>query len=360
MMSVLSVIIILAGLITVHEAGHFIAATLQKIRIQGFSIGFGPALLKKHRYGVSFALRIIPLGGFVSFPDTNKSNFLTDSDPDLLCNRSILQRGLVVIAGVVANLILAWIILISQCLLIGLPTSSNSGVLVTSVHLNQPGYIAGLRSGDVIVSISGHALKQGEQAVNELVQYIRNAPEETIEITRKLHNQYEKLLLRPIKIEGIGHVGVQLQANFNTASRPAKNPKEILKYASSEVLSMLHKTISSYSRLITNFKSTVSDISGPIRIVEVGSFMIRQGGTSIFTFTSLISINLAVLNALPLPLLDGGQLLLLLIESLRGQPLPKKIENIFMQVGIIVFTGITVVLFVHDTLQLNIIKELLR
>ncbi|HRD41624.1 MAG TPA: site-2 protease family protein, partial [Prochlorococcaceae cyanobacterium AMR_MDS_5431] len=137
-------------------------------------------------------------------------------------------------------------------------------------------------------------------------------------------------------------------------------PKEILRYASNEVLSMLYKTISSYSKLITNFTSTVSDISGPIRIVEVGSFMIRQGGTSIFTFTSLISINLAVLNALPLPLLDGGQLLLLLIESLRGQPLPKKIENIFMQIGIIVFTGITVILFVHDTLQLNIIKELLR
>nr|AUG32216.1 Peptidase M50, putative membrane-associated zinc metallopeptidase [Paulinella longichromatophora] len=357
-MSVLSVIIILAGLIIVHEAGHFIAATSQRIRIHGFSIGFGPALLKRRRYGVNFALRLIPLGGFISFPDTKRDKLILDSDPDLLSNRSILQRSIVIIAGVFANICLAWAVLISQGILVGLPTSPGTGVLVTSVQPNQPGDIAGLRSGDVILSISGHHLDQGEKAVSELVEYIRNAPEETLKVTRKIHNQSESLLLRPVAIEGVGHVGVQLQANFNSIGRPAKNPREIFKYANNEVIGMLTKTIFSYGELITNFSSAASDISGPIKIVEVGSFMIKQGGISVFVFTSLISVNLAVLNALPLPLLDGGQLLLLLIESLRGEPLPKKIENIFMQTGVIAFLGITLILFVHDTLQLNVIKDL--
>ena len=102
-MGVLTALAILAGLIVVHEAGHFFAATWQGIRVSSFSIGFGPVLLERRRRGVQFALRAIPLGGFVPFPDDEYDCAFPADDPDLLRNRPLPQRALVIAAGVMAN-----------------------------------------------------------------------------------------------------------------------------------------------------------------------------------------------------------------------------------------------------------------
>ena len=99
-MNVLAALLVLALLIVVHEAGHFLAATLQGIRVSGFSIGFGPALIKRQRRGVTYALRLLPLGGFVAFPDDDEESTIPADDPDLLRNRPIPQQALVVAAGV--------------------------------------------------------------------------------------------------------------------------------------------------------------------------------------------------------------------------------------------------------------------
>ena len=101
-MNVLAALLVLALLIVVHEAGHFLAATLQGIRVSGFSIGFGPALIKRQRRGVTYALRLLPLGGFVAFPDDDEESTIPADDPDLLRNRPIPQQALVVAAGAVS------------------------------------------------------------------------------------------------------------------------------------------------------------------------------------------------------------------------------------------------------------------
>ena len=121
-MGVLTALAILAGLILVHEAGHFFAATWQGIRVSGFSIGFGPALIQRRRRGVLFALRAIPLGGFVSFPDDEEDSSIAADDPDLMGNRPLHQRALVIAAGVIANLLLAWSVLLAQGLVLGIPS----------------------------------------------------------------------------------------------------------------------------------------------------------------------------------------------------------------------------------------------
>ena len=120
-MGVLTALAILAGLIVVHEAGHFFAATWQGIRVSGFSVGFGPVLLERQRRGVQFALRAIPLGGFVAFPDDDEDSPIPADDPDLLRNRPLPQRALVIAAGVLANLLLAWTVLVAQGVVVGIP-----------------------------------------------------------------------------------------------------------------------------------------------------------------------------------------------------------------------------------------------
>ena len=113
-MNVLLSITVLGLLIFFHEAGHFLAATLQKIKVSGFSIGFGPALLQKKIKGITYSIRSLPLGGYVSFPDEDQDNLIQPDDPDLLKNRPIYQRSIVISAGVIANLLLAWIVLFGQ------------------------------------------------------------------------------------------------------------------------------------------------------------------------------------------------------------------------------------------------------
>ena len=158
-MGVLTALAILAGLIVVHEAGHFFAATWQGIRVSGFSVGFGPVLLERQRRGVQFALRAIPLGGFVSFPDDDEESTIPPDDPDLLRNRPIPQRALVIAAGVLANLLLAWCVLVAQGLVVGIPAgfSTTPGVLVSGVQGGQAAAASGLRPGDRILAADGPA-----------------------------------------------------------------------------------------------------------------------------------------------------------------------------------------------------------
>ncbi len=357
-MHLLASISVLALLIFFHETGHFLAATLQGIRVSGFSIGFGPALIKKEIQGVTYSIRALPLGGFVSFPDDDNESDIAKDDPDLLSNRPISQRLLVISAGVLANLLIAWLALCSQATFIGLPSQPNPGVLVIDVQRDLPAAISGLQPGDQIVSIEGKDLGSGQEAVENLVNQIQKSPGKTISI-QKLHNGVKEIIkITPEEYLGNGKVGAQLQPNFDGNIRSAKGVKEIFNYTNSKFSNLFIKTVQGYKSLLTNFKSTSKQLSGPVKIVELGAQLSVQGASGLILFTALISINLAVLNALPFPLLDGGQFTLIIIEALRGKPIPEKIQLWFMQSGFILLIGLSILLIIRDTSQLEIFQQL--
>jgi membrane-associated protease RseP (regulator of RpoE activity) len=358
-MGVLTALAILAGLIVVHEAGHFLAATWQGIRVSGFSVGFGPALLQRSRRGVVYALRAIPLGGYVAFPDDDPDSDLSADDPNLLRNRPLHQRALVIAAGVIANLLLAWVVLVSQGLVVGIPAgfSTTPGVVVAGVQAGQPAASAGLRSGDRIVQVAGTSLEGGQQAVAELVDRIRQAPGQSLAIEAERTGQRLSLTLTPNDLGGVGRIGAQLQANGTEVYRRPRGPLEPFRQANHDLYALTTRTVQGFGTLITHFGETASQVSGPVKIVEMGASLARQGGASLFLYTALISINLAVLNALPLPMLDGGQFALLLLEGLRGRPLPERFQMAFMQSGFVFLVGLSLVLIVKDTSQLPAIQQ---
>ena len=360
-MGVLSALAILALLIVVHEAGHFLAATWQGIKVSSFSVGFGPVLFERQRRGVQFALRAIPLGGFVAFPDDDPDSGFDPKDPDLLKNRPIPQRVLVIAAGVLANLLLAWSVLLAQGLVVGIPAGygASPGVLVAGVAPGQAAAAAGLVAGDRIISIEGQNVAGGQAAVADLVGRIKGSPAHSLQLEAERNGSRRSLSLTPAAVDGIGKIGAQLQPFGNQAYRPAKGPLEVIRQASSDTAALTERTISGFVSLATNFGETASQVSGPVKIVQMGASLAHQGGSSLFLFTALISINLAVLNALPLPLLDGGQFLLLLIEGLRGRPLPERFQLAFMQSGFLLLVGLSVVLIVKDTSQLPAVQQLL-
>ena len=359
-MGVLTALAILAGLIVVHEAGHFFAAVWQGIRVSGFSVGFGPVLLQRQRRGVRFALRAIPLGGYVSFPDDDEASPFPSDDPNLLRNRSLPQRALVIAAGVLANLLLAWLVLLAQGVVLGIPagTSASPGVLVAGVQPGQPAAEAGLRAGDRILTIDQRAVVGGQEAVASLVQRIQASPQRPLQLAAERGGQTITLTLTPVDQGGIGRIGAQLQPFGTEVFRAPKGPLEPIRQANHDFVALTRRTVEGFASLVTRFGETASQVSGPVKIVEMGATLARQGGGSLFLFAALISINLAVLNALPLPLLDGGQLALLLLEGLRGRPLPERFQVAFMQSGFVLLVGLSVVLIVKDTSQLPMVQQL--
>jgi len=168
------------------------------------------------------------------------------------------------------------------------------------------------------------------------------------------------LTLVPKNIDGKGTIGAQLQPNIKKETKKTKNIFELFKYTNNEFSSLLVKTIQGYKGLITNFSSTAQQLSGPVKIVEIGAQLSQQGGTGILLFAALISINLAVLNSLPLPLLDGGQLVFTLIEGFRGKPVPVKVQMVVTQSSFFLLVGLSVLLIIRDTSQLLIVQRLLN
>ena len=356
-MNVLTSVTVLGFLIFFHEMGHFLAAILQGIYVDGFSIGFGPSIIQKKYKNITYSLRAFPLGGFVSFPDEEQNN-IDPADPNLLKNRPIFQRIIVISAGVFANLILAYTILIINVTTIGIPYDPEPGIIVLATQPEKAAFNAGLEPGDKILKIEGNILGSGDQAVSSIVKVIQSSSEKPIAIKIERSGTYQDITLTPKNIDGKGTIGAQLQPNIRKDTKKTKNFNDIFIYSNNEFSSLLIKTIQGYRGLITNFSSTAQQLSGPIKIVEIGAQLSEQGGNGILIFAALISINLAVLNSLPLPLLDGGQLVFTLIEGFRGKPVPAKVQIAVTQSSFFLLVGLSVLLIIRDTSQLLIVQRL--
>ncbi len=359
-MNVLLSIAVLGLLIFFHEAGHFLAAILQKIKVSGFSIGFGPALLKKEINGITYSIRSLPLGGFVSFPDEETDSLVKQNDPDLLKNRPIYQRAIVISAGVIANLLLAWVVLFGQAGFVGIPNQPEPGVIIMGIQQDEPAYKSGLVAGDRIMSVNDQILGSGKEGIMDLVKIIQNSSGKELLFERVNEDVKSIVSITPAENEGNGRIGAQLQPNLPNKVSKAKNLGEVVHSTNSQFYELLSRTVIGYKSLITNFSSTAKQLSGPVKIVEIGAQLSEQGGSGLILFSALVSINLAVLNSLPLPLLDGGQLVLLILESIRGKPVPEKIQLAFMQSGFVLLVGLSVVLIIRDTTQLSLVQQLVH
>jgi RIP metalloprotease RseP len=241
-------------------------------------------------------------------------------------------------------------------------SSSASGVRVVTVSYVYPGTPAmasGIQRGDRIVSIDSVPLRGGQQAVADLVERIRGSAGHTLLLEADRAGRPLQLSLTPSEQGGIGHIGAQLQPNGSETFRAPRSPLEPFRQANHDLLALTSRTFAGFGSLITHFGETAGQVSGPVKIVEMGASLAKQGGSSLYLFTALISINLAVLNALPLPLLDGGQLVLLLVEGVRGRPMPERFQMAFFQSGFVFLVGLSLLLIVKDTSQLPVVQQLL-
>jgi membrane-associated protease RseP (regulator of RpoE activity) len=363
-MSVLAAIAVLALLIVVHELGHFLAARLQKIRVNRFSIGFGPTLVKYQGKETEYAIRAFPLGGYVGFPDDEENNPIPANDPDLLRNRPILDRAIVISAGVIANLIFAYFLLVGQAATVGFPEMNyQAGVLVPQV-LNPENSIAaqaGIKDGDIILSVNQQPLDASAEALNTLRQKIQTSPNQPLQFQIKRGEDTLTVNLTPENSpEGKGKIGVMLAPNASPEQRRVPSFLQAFTMGASEFQRLTTLTAQGFWDLLSNFQENAQQVAGPVKIVEYGAAIAKNNAGNLFQFAALISINLAILNILPLPALDGGQLAFLLIEALRGKPLPPQIQDNIMQTGLFLLLGLGVFLIVRDTANLAVFQQLFQ
>eukprot|EP00899_Mesostigma_viride_P006291 jgi/Mesvir1/15663/Mv03265-RA.3 len=328
--SVLEVLGILAGVIFFHELGHFLAARAQNITVKRFSVGIGPTVLKwQDKSGVEYALRALPLGGFVAFPDGDPENGPPKDDPDLLRNRPIGDRVVVISMGVIFNAILAYAVLLTQVTTQGVPERTLvPGVSIPEVLQGSPAMVGGLRGGDVVIAVNGEMLGAGRQAVMRLVGIVQESGSAPVNMSVLRDGTVTELTVRPSAQDDNVKIGAQLSPVAQKTLRKATGPVDALSLAGTEFWRMTSGVVGALQRLASNFRDSSQQLSGPVAIVAAGAELARTEPSSLFSFTALLNINLAVVNLLPLPTLDGGFLALLLLEAARGKKLDEGLEKV--------------------------------
>jgi membrane-associated protease RseP (regulator of RpoE activity) len=363
-MSTLAAIGVLAVLIFVHELGHFLAARLQGIYANKFSIGFGPVLLKYQGKQTEYALRALPLGGFVGFPDDDPDSEIPPTDPNLLRNRPLLDRAIVISAGVIANLIFAYFLLVVQVSVTGFQQINyHPGVAIAGIanNLSTAAGKAGLEAKDIVVAVDKQRLGDGKPAIVKLMAEIQNHPQMPLTFEVQRGAKTIDIQVTPdANAEGKGQIGVKLAPNADIIIDRAVNPIDALVKGANEFERVVVLTFQGLSQLVTNFGDTATQIAGPIKIVEIGSNIASTNIAGLLQFGALISINLAVMNILPLPALDGGQLAFLLFEGVLGKPLPMKLQETVMQTGLVLLLGLGVFLVIRDTANLSSVQQFFK
>jgi membrane-associated protease RseP (regulator of RpoE activity) len=351
-MSFLAAIAVLAVLILVHELGHFIAARSQGIHVNRFSLGFGPVLWKYQGTETEYAVRAFPLGGFVGFPDDDPDSDIPADDPNLLRNRPILDRAIVISAGVIANLIFAYFLLTAQVGFVGIPHATQPGVLIKQLapEVSAAAQNAGIQAGDVILAANNKQFGTSLQDIDSFKDIIKNSAGEPVQLEVARGEQKLSIKVIPEAKPTDGSIGVGLAPNGKVERRPVTNIGEAFSIGANEFQRIVTMTFQGFGQLITKPGETAGQVAGPVKIVKMGASIAKNDAGNLFFFGALISINLAIINILPLPALDGGQLAFLLIEGLRGKPLPSRIQEGVMQTGLMLLLGLGIFLIVKEAL----------
>jgi len=345
---ILTGIIVLGVLIFIHELGHFLAAKLFRVGVEKFSLGFGPKLLGKRVGETEYLLSAVPLGGYVKLVGEDPRELVMDREKDFSA-RPVGTRMKIILAGPLFNLIFA-LFIFSGVYMVGMPVYTEQP-LVGEVEPGSPAMRAGLKPADRIVAINHQPVKGWE----ELAQLIHAHPNR--EIILEIERGGERLSLsvvpEPKKVLDnsgkeitVGLIGIKPQLQIERY-----NPLMAIIRGFMETLSIVELTIVSIIKIILK-EIPATTIGGPILIFQIAGEVFRLGLITLARFTALISINLAILNLLPIPILDGGHMIFLTIEKLRGQPVSIRGREIAQHIGMAVIIGIMLLAFYNDIMRI--------
>ncbi len=364
LISIIAFILILAILVVVHEFGHFIVAKKSGIRVDEFGFGFPPRAKKLFtKNGTDFTLNWIPFGGFVKIFGENGEEGAGQNDS--FVSKKKRTQAAVLIAGPLFNFLFAWLIL-AVMFMVGSPTlydesygdkMKNVSVSVVEVFPDSPADQAEIFVGDTITSLTypnGTEISISEPADLSSAFEGKGVQEVVLEVERK--NEVFEITLSPAYGLYEGQENPALGIALDKVGTLRLPPHEAIWRGLQRTWNLSVSTadflIDLVKGLVTGDKSQTGSITGPIGIVPVVGNAIEVGFSFVVVITALISINLAIINLLPFPALDGGRLLFILIETIKGSPINPKTSSWINSAGFLILIGLMVLVTVRDIIQL--------
>jgi regulator of sigma E protease len=341
-------VLVLGVLIFVHELGHFLVAKRAGVSVLKFSLGFGPKIAGFTRGGTEYLLSAIPLGGYVKMLGEDPKEEVADLERSFSA-KPIGWRSLIILAGPGSNFLLAiaifWVVF-----MVGVPTLTTK---VGEVMEGFPAREAGLLRGDRIVAIEGRPIEKWE----ELAKQIHQSPGRPVRLTVEREGKRFDVTVAPKATkqknlfgeeQEIGLLGIAPAEEFLTErTNPiAAFGKAVYKTYDLSVLILI-----TFGKLLQGVVPAKT-IGGPLLVAQMAGEQARLGILNLLFFTALLSINLAILNLLPIPILDGGHLFFALIEAARGKPVSLKKREMAQQVGLVLLVALMIFAFYNDIFRL--------
>ena len=345
--SIFSLIIVLGVLIFFHELGHFLVARLLGVGVEKFSLGFGPKLFGKKIGITEYRISAIPLGGYVKMVGESPDSELDPSDiPISFTHKHVFKRVLIVAAGPLFNILLALIIFFGIFQISGLLILKPG---IGDVNEGTPAYMAGLKKDDLVVSIDGVDISSWEDMANAIMA--SKGKTLAISVLRGDTILTKNVAPEVKKFKNIFNEDVDRYVIGITASGEViRKDLNFFQAFSESFIQTYQITALTIKGVVKLFQGTVSPktLGGPIMIAQMAGQQAKEGVVNLIFFIALISINLAILNFLPIPVLDGGHLLFFFIEAVKGRPVSLKVREISQQAGIFVLILLMIYVFYND------------
>ncbi|MBP3636329.1 MAG: RIP metalloprotease RseP [Clostridia bacterium] len=354
-MYVLIALLLLGILITVHEAGHFMAARITGIDVMEFAIGMGPKLVswKSKKHDTVFSLRLIPVGGFCAFYGEDDAQGKHLDDPRAYNRQNVWKRIFTVAMGPVMNFVLAFVVLVAFFWIGGISEVTGIDPYIHQVAAAGPAYSAGLQDGDIIESVNGVNVLDGttETLLNAISGYQQgDAPLRMV--VRRGDTTFETEMT-PFwdEAEGKYRVGVTIAGRYRTVVRPC-GPGEALYQSWDTCVYAGGVIIGALKDLVTTGEG-LDQTSGPVGVVSMVSEEVQSGGLEAFiNYLVVISINLGIMNLLPIPGLDGSRLIFMIIEAIRRKPIAPQKEAVVHLIGMLFLFALMIFFTFKDVMRL--------
>jgi regulator of sigma E protease len=343
--SIVAAIIGLGALIIFHEFGHFLIAKLSGVGVLTFSVGFGPKLLVKKKGETEYALSAFPLGGYVKMVGEDPDEEVSQTDVKRsFAHKPLLTRFAIVAAGPGFNLLLAVLLLMVVFLFYGVPVVSTQ---IGNVEKGSPAEIGGIQRGDRIIVVNGRTVDNWET----LSGAIKESQGQPLNLRLRRGESEIEVVVTPRKKEArniFGErrdewmIGIGSQVTIEKG-----NPGLSIIKAFTQTYEYARLTLVALFKMVTGEVSP-RNLGGPILIAQMAGQQAQEGFASFLAFVAVLSINLGVLNLLPIPVLDGGHLLFFLVEAIIGRPVSVRYRELAQQVGIFLLLLLMVYAFYND------------
>jgi regulator of sigma E protease len=356
---------VLSLVVFFHELGHFLIARWCGVRILVFSIGFGPEIVGfNDRYGTRWKISAIPLGGFVKFFGDDNAASVPDKDrlasmdarerTQSFMFQPVAKRAAIVVAGPLANFLLAVVIFAGVFMLYGKQTMS---ARVDSVQPGSAAADAGFKPGDLVVAINGHAV----DSFAEMQRLVGASAGEPLAVTVDRDGAQLVLTATPAlkevkdnfgNVQRVGILGISRSMAPEDLKLHPVAPPQAVWLAMQETWSVIDRTLSYIGGVIAG-REAANQLGGPIRIAQMSGQVASFGFVPLIQLAAVLSVSIGLLNLFPIPLLDGGHLLFYIIEGIRGRPLSERAQEVGFRIGLAIVLMLMIFATFNDIVHLT-------